>query len=329
MRCSLVVLVTLWGFGSLLPASEWAEKMFQTTKYNFGTMARGSKPEVAFELSNIYKQTVHIAAVRSSCGCTIPQIVNPTLEPLEQGKIVCMFDTVSHLGQKKSVVTVTFDKPFSTEVQLIINGYVRRDLVMKPGTVDFRVVDHGRPAEQTIQLDYAGRVDWEIIDVRSTNDYYEVDLIETYRDENRTSYVMHVRLKESAPVGYLRDQLTLITNDPKRGTIPLPVEGRVREIISLSPKSLSFGQVLPGTKIPKKIVVRSKRPFRIVEVTCDDDCFVFKTPSDHKKTHVIPVTFVAIGQPRRVTKRIQIETDLENGTVMECLATATVTTPEN
>jgi len=324
MRCISVALIAFGGLGSALPAAEWAEKMFPKTKHDFGTMARGSKPEIAFELKNIYKQKVHIAGVRSSCGCTVPTIINPTLDSLGKGRIVCVFDTVAHLGKKNSVVTVTFDEPYAAEVQLTIDGYVRRDVVMKPGTVNFRDVDHGRPAERTIQLDYAGRENWEIVDVRSTHEYYEVDLTETRRDESRVSYEMHVRLNESAPPGYLQDQLTLITNDAERETIPLPVEGRVREIVSVSPKSLSFGQVTSGTKIPKKIVVRSKQPFRIVDVSCEDACFKFTAPMENKKTHVIPVVFVASGQPRRVSRRIQIETDLGDGTVTECVATATI-----
>ena len=53
-------------------AQEWAKKMFKVTSHDFGTVARGAKAEFAFEFENIYEEEVHIASVRSSCGCTFP-----------------------------------------------------------------------------------------------------------------------------------------------------------------------------------------------------------------------------------------------------------------
>ena len=57
--CLLVLLV-------LAPpsaAQEWADKMFETRSHDFGTIARASKAEFAFELSNLYLDDVHIASV--------------------------------------------------------------------------------------------------------------------------------------------------------------------------------------------------------------------------------------------------------------------------
>ena len=38
-----------------LAAQEWAKKMFDTTSHNFGTVARGSKVEHTFTVTNIYQ----------------------------------------------------------------------------------------------------------------------------------------------------------------------------------------------------------------------------------------------------------------------------------
>src|SRR6188508_2135467 len=66
-------------------AKEWAQKMFKVTTHNFGHVAHGAKTEFAFELQNTYEEDVHIAEVRSSCGCTTPTISKQTLKTWEKG----------------------------------------------------------------------------------------------------------------------------------------------------------------------------------------------------------------------------------------------------
>ncbi|MCH2127580.1 MAG: DUF1573 domain-containing protein [Pirellulaceae bacterium] len=317
-----VVLLT----GNVSSGQEWARKMFKTRTHDFGVLARGSKPEFIFEVTNEYEEDVHITGVRSSCGCTIPVISQQTLKTWETGQIVCQFDTVAHIGIKTSVVTVTFDQPFPAEVQLNIRGHVRRDVVMQPGVVEFGKVRRGVTTEKTIAIEYAGRPDWQIVDVRSTNSNYEVELEESVRTDERVSYVMLVRLKPTAEPGYLHDRLTLVTNDAKARTIELPVEGRVLSSITVSPASLALGDIPIGEQKSKKIVVRGDQPFRIVNIECEDDSFEFETSAEPQRTHILPVTFAAQGKPRKVNERIHIETDLGSGSTAEFLATGNIVT---
>ena len=50
-------------------AADWAQKMFATTSHDFGTIAAGAKAEYAFRFKNQVVPDVHVASVRSSCGC--------------------------------------------------------------------------------------------------------------------------------------------------------------------------------------------------------------------------------------------------------------------
>src|SRR5262245_27500465 len=84
------------------PAREWAQKMFAQTTHDFGHVARGAKAEFAFELQNLYEEDVHIADVRTSCGCTSPTITKPTLKTWEKGAIVATLNTRSFVGQRNS-----------------------------------------------------------------------------------------------------------------------------------------------------------------------------------------------------------------------------------
>ena len=68
--------------------------------------------------------------------------------------------------------------------------------------MNFGDVDQYQPAEQTIKVSYAGRSDWRIVDVRSS-DHLRIgaELVETQRSGGRVSYDMIVRLKPECRPG--------------------------------------------------------------------------------------------------------------------------------
>jgi hypothetical protein len=299
---------------ALTPAwsQEWATKMFETTSHDFGTVARGAKAEYEFVFSNIYVEDVHVASVRTSCGCTTPVIKTPSLKTYEKGAILAIFNTPKFIGQRGATLTVTFDKPYYAEVQLQVSGYIRSDVVLDPGSAEFGTVEQGTAAEKTLAINYAGRDDWEIVDVKSANPHLSGKVVETRRGDGLVSYNLVVRIDENAPVGYVDDHLVLVTNDRSSTEVPVPVEGIVQAGIRVSPASLFMGVVQPGQKVTKQVVVKGNKPFRIISVNCDGKDFHFDTSKDKtpKELHLIPVTFVAGKEPGKVSKTIRIETDL-------------------
>lgn len=306
---------------------EWARKMFKVTSHDFGSVARGAKAEYLFELQNIYEEDVHISGVRSSCGCTTPSITKDTLKTWNKGGILAAFNTRSFLGQRSATITVTIDKPFFAEVQLTVEGYIRSDVVFNPGAVSLGTVDMGAGAERKVAVNYAGRADWKILDVRSANPHFEVELKETERTGGRVGYEMTVRLKPDAPAGFIQDELTIVTDDQRMRNIPLAVEGNVAAALTLSPASLFLGVLEPGQSVTKQLVVQGKEPFTITDVKCDDPSFEFKIPSEPKKLHLVPVVFTAGDKPGNISKVIEIATDLHGGATAHCSASATIKAP--
>lgn len=322
-RLTIAALLVLLSVANV-SAQEWAKKLFQTHSHDFGTVARGSKTIYEFEIENIYEEEIHIASVRASCGCTIPSIKKDTLKTWEKGAIVAEFNTRAFLGQRSATVTVTIDKPYYAEVQLNVKGYIRSDVVFNPGTVNFGEVDNGSPAEKRVELTYAGRESWKILDVRSANPNLEVELNEKARGSGRVTYEMLVRLNGDASEGYLEDQLTIVTDDARLKNISLPIEGRVVAPLTVSPGSLFLGVLEPGQKVTKQLVVKGKTPFKVLAVRCSDNCFEFKTNTEAKSLHLIPVTFTASDSPGKLVQTIEIETDLPKSAIASCTATATI-----
>ncbi len=324
IRTIALTLVCLVMASSPLSAKEWAQKMFKVTKHDFGHVAHGSKTDFAFEITNCYQEDVHIADVTTSCGCTTPTITKNTLKTWEKGAIIATFNTRSYSGQRSATIKVIIDKPFYAEVQLTVAGYIHNDVDFEPGSVAFGDVDLGASAQKEITVTYYGRNPWEIKDVRSANDHLEVELGDPKKLADRVIYKMLVRLKDDAPAGYLHDTLSLVTDDERLPSVPVAVEGRVIPPLTISPSSLFVGVLEPGTTVTKQLVVRAKKPFKILSVKCSDEAFQFKTGSDSKTVHLVPVTFKAGDKPGEVEQTIEIETDLAIGGKATCLARGTI-----
>ena len=309
---------------SMVGAQQWASKMFEVREHDFGVVVRGSQQQFRFEFTNLYKEDVHIERVRSSCGCTSPAIEKSLVTTFQKGAILATFNTRTLRGSQGATLTVVFDKPFRAEVRLQVQGYIRTDVVFQPGSVQFGDVVLGSPVERTIAVQHAGASNWEIRDVRSVNSFYKVFLKNHTVTGDRVDYQLLVRLTDKAPLGYLNDQLILVTNDLQNRELRLAVEGRITSPLTISPASLLMGPVAPGESITRKLVVRGNKPFRILKVSSDAEGFECSPSEDARTLHLLPVTFTAGDEAGRVVQTILVETDLGGGATARCVATIEV-----
>lgn len=307
-RITLAVAVVLLA-ASTAHAQEWATKMFKITNHNFGTVAKAAKTEYEFEFYNPYVEDVHVLGVRASCGCTSVEVVTPNLKTYETGTIKAIFNTHLFTGQHGATLTVSIDRPYPAEVQLQVNGYIRDDVQVIPGSVQMGQVEQGRAAVQQVSVNHNGG-GWQIVDVRSSNPHIKGQAIAVNNGWGQTNYNLVVQLDGAAPAGYFRDSLQLVGSDQQ--AVPVMVEGQVLAAITVSPSSLFMGVVPPGQTAQKQLVVQGSRPFRIKSITCDDPSFKFNTDAaqEAKLVHVIPVTFKAGTKEGKITQPIRIETEL-------------------
>ncbi|WP_146578013.1 DUF1573 domain-containing protein [Neorhodopirellula pilleata] len=298
--------------------------MFSETKHDFRIVGRGTTAEHRFEFRNIYEEDVHVAAVRSSCGCTTPTVTKDTLATHETAAIVATLNTSTFIGQKAATVTVVFDQPFYAEVQLAVSGYIRTDVTFEPSDIDFGESKPGQIQDRQITISHRGNPGWRIQDVRSHCGDLQVKLSQPRVQPGLVQYEMQVRMKESMPEGEIHERLTLVSNDTQFPTIEMAVNGRVRPTISVSPAAVSLGTAETGGTVSKRLLVRADDDFEIQEVRCVDERFSFDIPKGKKKLHFVNMKFTAGDTPDRIAQKIEIVTDLPGGKTAECVATGTI-----
>jgi len=278
-------------------SDEWARKMFNALKHDFGTVARGSDAQYRFQIKNIYKQTVHISDVRTTCGCSAASPTKRTLKTFETAEVVVTMNTQKFTRRKDSNLIVTFDKPLYAQIRIPLTAYIRTDVVLSPGSVNFGAVEQGKSPQKSIAISYAGRSDWKVENLKIDSKYLTGSIKETRRNGGQIGYLLAVGLKSGAPVGTLREQVVLETNDANSPFVPVMVTARVESEFTITTAPL--GSVQPGKDKVFNVVVRGRRPFRIEKLSCENapDCFKAKLSDKTRAVHVVPVTFTPPKKP--------------------------------
>ncbi len=291
----------------LLSAAEptWAEKMFDSQAHDFGVVARAAKVTHRFKITNLYQQVVHIARVRSTCGCSVARPSKTTLATGEVAFFDVTMDTVRFRELKSSVLTVVFDRPLYAEVHIPVKAYIRQDVVLAPGSADFQAVPEGEAASRTLQLAYAGRAGWTIKQVEIDSTHLTARVEETQRGKaspgatfDQVAYDIVIGLKPTAPAGVFRGTIVLVTDDKKTPRIPVLVEARVEADFTISPTTagvVALGTLVPGRSRRISIVVKGREDFQIEKIEADSNSGAFRTKlsKSKRRVHVIPLTVTA------------------------------------
>jgi hypothetical protein len=278
----------------------WARAMFDSLSQNFGIVARGAEVTHRFRVKNLYQQDIAIANVTTSCGCTASKFDQTPVKPGDSTYVEVSMDTQKFMHEKSSTVTVTFAQPVYASVSIPVKVYIRTDVVVTPGSVNFGAVEQGSSPVRKLNIAYAGRQNWIIATVDTHNKYLVAKVVETKRGgdgvNGEVGYDLDVTLLPGAPVGPIYQQISLMTNDANSPEIPVIVHARVEADVMVTPAVVELGSVTPGTEITKTVVIRGHKQFVIKRVECESNRGAFKMPvltPDSKPVHVLPLTFNA------------------------------------
>jgi hypothetical protein len=255
--------------------------------HDFGAVAKASKAEYRFQLFNPFSSDLFIQGVRTTCGCTTPIVEKQVIPPGETGTVLARFNTDRFNGEKQATLTVSISRPYSTELQLNVKGYIRTDVVLSPGEAAFGSVPEGADRRLSLQLSYAGRSDWQILRISSPFPFVQSEFNEVSRGGGRVQYSIDVELLGSAPEGHLNNQLVIHTNDRRLKMVPIQLSASIERPLKTSPAFVSLGKVKPKEALSQRITMTSKSEFLVLNLTSDCAEIQFEPPQKPSRIHII------------------------------------------
>jgi len=211
-----------------LLGNEVAQKLFRDERIDVGILARGSEARHRIHIKNPFKEKIEFGDIRTSASFASATLPKKSLDCLEECVLDVHLDTKRFSQEKSATVVLTIESPIFLEVRIPIKAYIRSDVVPTPGLVDFGSVDRKLGAERKIEIAYAGRNNWQILEAQVGNPDLSATLIPRNRGDGRVNYDLVVKLAPDATPGQIDEAITLVTDDKVSPTFPILVKGTVR-----------------------------------------------------------------------------------------------------
>ncbi len=312
--------------------SDWLTGVFPERAYDFGNVARGSQIRHAFLLVNRTSADIRIADWRTKCGCTAVRVGSRVIPPGTQTTVEATINTTNFQGHKASGLTLILDRPNWVEVDLNLTCFIRGDIIMNPGQVDFGVVSRSaKLPSASLTMTYAGgRSDWDIVKMKTQTDRVKAEAKETSRTaDGQIHWFITATLQPSVPNGYFKDEITLITNDNPPQAIPVSVVANIQTGVTVTPSIINLGRVRPGQTVASTNVVhvRSRTsPFTITKLAANKpDVEPAEPKPGSLADHVVNLKFKAPEAVGPYHTVVTIETDLKEEPPVQIKVFATVT----
>jgi hypothetical protein len=314
MRQVLFAALVLLAPAESATSQGWANKLFKDqVSHDFGTVARGAQLYHRFSITNVYAVPLEITNIRVSCGCVVATPVPKTLQPRESGYIEVTMDARRFAGPKSVTVFVTVGPTFVSTAELKVTANSRNDVVFNPGQISFGSVSLGQTSSQTIDVEYAGVLDWKLTEAVTKDLPFEATYSELYRRPGQVGYQVKVTLKPDLPPGPFKQELKLRTNDPASPLIGVLVEADVQSALAATPSVVRLGMAQVGDSLVRKVVVRGQKPFRIVAVEGQGDGITLngELPATPAATQVLSFK-CQLSKAGELRKQLQIKTDQQS-----------------
>src|SRR5262249_22729586 len=164
------------------------------------------------KLTNIYAARLEIVQQRTSCGCVTVTPSTRVLESRQEAFVDVLMDARKFTGRRIVYIYLTVGPQYVSTAALQVSANSRADVVLNPGEVNFGVVPGGQTPTQTIDVEYAGALDWRVGEIVKHSGGLEARFHELYRRPGQAGYRVTVTLKDDAPPGVFKQELFLKAN---------------------------------------------------------------------------------------------------------------------
>jgi hypothetical protein len=223
---------------------------FENSAVDFGTIRRGEKREAKFNFRNSGHGPLIIQGIQAPCDCTsVESTKGKVFAPNEAGTVSITFDSTDYLGPISKAVTVISNERQQPDRTLSISATVITDIEVTPPLIDFGDIPAGSSIVQTVKIKSLMKGPLKIEKLKYNDSILEA----TSKPINDQEFQLSVRLKEQAPIGFLKDTVILKNNSPTLGDLPVPIRANVKGRINLSSPYVEFGFIASGNKSTKSL----------------------------------------------------------------------------
>lgn len=261
-----------------------------------------------------------ITQVKTSCGCTVPELEKKTYMPGESGSMKVTFDPRGRSGTIARNITVFTDSELTPSQTLIVRALVKPVVVLDPQVVPFEAVQKGQSATKEFKV-YGRTDDFKVTRATTTDpDVFDVEVEDMgeaeYRGETLRLSVVRVTVKPTASPNNHRADITIRTNDERKPIVTSTAIARVLGDLSINPVRITMGRMIVGDTFEREFRVTSKSgsEFNIEAVALNtvalDSSITYEPANEDKSEWIVKITGSVKHPAPRFNSPVLITTDI-------------------
>ena len=228
----LILFVALPAFGQQEEQSR-ARISFSETMWDFGYVPKTGKVVHIYKVKNIGEDTLIIAKVRTTCGCTTTPLSKERIAPDEATDMKVVFDPEKLMAgdQTKRKLQVISNDPMKpiAEVQFTAKlGKVNSLVKVYPAGINFDTVSRGAGAVRTVALENISGEKLSLELIEGPGEEMEVELPGKTLDPGEKAE-MTLKIREGAASGNLNTSVTLDFECSKIARVSIPIAAVVAQ----------------------------------------------------------------------------------------------------
>ncbi len=292
------------------------------TYHDFGTVWDHKNVDHMFKFTNTGSEPLVIEDIRSTCGCTVPELEKKEYAPGESGEVKVIFNPHNRKGVNERTITVITNSKAQRVHQLSIKAEVKPVLFVSQEFIRLRT-DKGDSTSSVLNI--GGRSDGFQAKLKSvdTDGLIAVEPTATKtveaNGETWKQISFDVKSMEKAKVGMHRFTMTFETNDERRPEFTIQAVLEVKGDLEARPSRLALGQLEKDASFEKDIQIVSRKavPFKITKVepigTLNDAMQFEWVPVDPEKRDAYRLIIKGTPtQELRQSGQLIVHTDMED-----------------
>ena len=222
MKTFLIPCLLLFGF--LPPLFATPRLIIVPETNDFGEASSGESVQAPFTLRNGGDEPLHIAYVRTSCGCTTTALDKRELAPGEETSLVATLSLKGRSGPQSKTLTIGSNDPDHPDMQALIHGTAICHLTISPSLIYLFSVTQGQPVTRTVDITSESNTPFQILSIEASHPDLAVQVFTT--DSN--AYRLEVTLPATWPAGRIDESLRIHTDHPKAPLLTCGIVGTMQ-----------------------------------------------------------------------------------------------------
>jgi len=303
---------------------------FEETLFDFGDIWDHEKVTHNYAFTNTGTETLNITEVRSTCGCTVPELTKKLYEPGESGIITVIFDPENRGGNQRKTIHVTTNSKTTPRVGLTFHAVVSKVLDIQPTIANLGRVFKNE--EKGMKISILGSIPGFMAVPAKVQpkdaEMFIIEHVETLDVEVDGKMVpkstLRISIKPGLPVGRHSVDLLIKTNDERRPEVSLRTTVTIVGDLQARPPRFALGRLDPGSEFEATLTLvnRVADPFKITKIEPSPDLKdiqITHKPAieGQSDAYIITVRGIAPADQARILGQIIIYTDLESEARME------------